>query len=229
MYCPVDGTEWREGITRCPEHDVDLVDDPPEPEGPRPSSPSAWVDALAGPASVVVALAGIVYAAAGAASSLWGIVTDDVTGPVGPSGVTVIDFAQSAAWAVGIGAFGCLAAAVLSRAYPRLRAAPVTPAYEDEDEDDEDDGDPEPREGDWFMTAVSTVTICFALAWIVLALVTAWETRGMEEGVFFSDPQEDLARLYAYQRAAAASTLGSIAVMGSLLMARAHDRLAGIR
>lgn len=32
MYCPVDGAEYREGITRCPEHDVDLVDEPLEPD-----------------------------------------------------------------------------------------------------------------------------------------------------------------------------------------------------
>ena len=30
MYCPVDGDEFVEGVTRCPEHDVDLVEEPPE-------------------------------------------------------------------------------------------------------------------------------------------------------------------------------------------------------
>lgn len=30
MYCPVDGDEFRESITRCPEHDIDLVAEPPD-------------------------------------------------------------------------------------------------------------------------------------------------------------------------------------------------------
>ena len=30
MYCPVDGDEFVEGVTRCPEHDVHLVEEPPE-------------------------------------------------------------------------------------------------------------------------------------------------------------------------------------------------------
>ena len=30
MYCPIDGDEFVEGVTRCPEHDVDLVEEPPE-------------------------------------------------------------------------------------------------------------------------------------------------------------------------------------------------------
>lgn len=34
MYCPVCGDEFREGFTRCPEHDVELVDEPPELEEP---------------------------------------------------------------------------------------------------------------------------------------------------------------------------------------------------
>lgn len=31
MWCPRCGAEWREGITRCPDCDVPLVDSPPEP------------------------------------------------------------------------------------------------------------------------------------------------------------------------------------------------------
>jgi hypothetical protein len=225
MYCPVDGTEWREGITRCPQHDVDLVDEPPdleEPERARPSA-TARLDAAAGPASVAVALAGIVYAVSGAASALWKALNDDV-GPFGAaSGVTAFDFAQSASWAIGLGSFGCLAAAVLAKTYSRLRL-PAPPRA-----DEGDDGDLPPESGSLFMTVVSTLAICFAIAWIGIAVLIAWKTRDLGEGLYFTGEDEDLGHLYAYQSAAAACTLGSIAVMGSLLMARAHDRLAGLR
>lgn len=224
MYCPVDGTESREGITRCPEHDVDLVDEPPEDEEETPPRPAAAarLDALAGPASVVVALAGIVYGAAGALSSVWNVLEGDA-GPLGAtSSVTAFVFAQSAAWAIGLGAFGCLAAAVLAKTHRRLTRPPVP-------HDDEDEDDLPPENGGLFMTVVSTLTICFAIAWGAIALWTAWKTRNLDDGFLFSGEDEGLARLYAYQSAAAACTLGSIAVMGALLMARAHDRLSGIR
>ncbi len=224
MYCPVDGTEWRDGIVRCPEHDIDLVDEPPEEDEvpPRPAA-GAHLDALAGPAAIAVALAGIVYGAAGALSSVWKALNDDI-GPFGTSsGVTAFDFAQSASWAIGLGAFGCLAAAVLARTYSRMTLPPAPR------EDDEDDDDLPPEGGGLFMTVVSTLTICFAAGWMAVALLIAWKTRNLGEGLVLSGPDEGLGRLYAYQSALAACTLGSIAVMGSLLMARAHDRLADIR
>jgi hypothetical protein len=34
MYCPIDGDEFRERVTRCPEHGVDLVEEPPDLEKP---------------------------------------------------------------------------------------------------------------------------------------------------------------------------------------------------
>lgn len=227
MYCPVDGTEWREGITRCPEHDVDLVDEPPESEEAPPRQPArARLDGLAGPAAVIVALAGVVYGAAGALASVWHILNADA-GPLGSvSGITAIDFAQSAAWAVGLGAFAVLAAAVLAKTYSRL-TLPLARRDEEEDEDDEDDL---PAEGGaLFMTVVSTLTICFAVAWAGIGLLAAWKTRNLGDGLVFTGTEEDLGRLYAYQSAAAASTLGGVAVMGSLLMARAHDRLTATR
>lgn len=223
MYCPVDGTEWRDGIVRCPEHDVDLVDEPPEEdeEPPRPS-PAARLDAVAGPASVVVALAGIVYGAAGALSSLWNVLEGDAGLLGATSSVTAFVFAQSAAWAIGLGAFGCLAAAVLAKTYRRLTLPPRPP-------DDEDEDELPPEGGGLFMTVVSTLTMCFVAGWIAVAVLIAWKTRNLDDGLLFSGEDEGLARLYAYQSALAACTLGSIAVMGSLLMARAHDRLAGVR
>lgn len=186
------------------------------------SRSTARLDSLAGSASVVVALAGIVYGASGAAATLLSVLRGDV-GPLGTTDVSVFDFVQSAAWTVGLGAFACLAAAVLAKTYSRLT---VPPAPEDDSEDDDDLG----LEGaGLFTTVVSTLAICFAVAWIAVSLLIAWKTRDLGEGLLFTEADEGLGRLYAYQSAAAAATLGSVVVMGSLLMARAHDRLAGVR
>lgn len=224
VYCPVDGAEYREGITRCPQHDVALVEEPPEIDEPQPWLDRVSLEGLPGWAAVILALAGIVYAVAGTIYSLWIALAESREWTETPT-LTAVGFAQSAAWAIGLGAFGCLAAAVLGRTYVRLTRPPA-PALDPDDEDDEDDDLP-PESNDWFMPVVSTLTICFAVVWMALALVVAWKTRNLADE--FGYPSGDLSHLYAYQSAAAACTLGSLVVMGALLMGRAHDRLSGSR
>ena len=220
MYCPVDGMEYREGITRCPQHDVDLVPEPPDLDDDEPWLDRIGLEGLAGWASVVLALAGIVYAVAGTIYSVWTALGSDAE-VLESTPVETVLFAQSASWAIGLGAFGCLAALVLARAYVRLQERP---APRDDDEEDEDDDLP-PESGGSFMPVISTLTICFAVLWIGLAIAVAWKTRSLGNGLVFESSDNGLGRLFAYQSAAATCTVGSLAVMGSLLMARAHDRL----
>lgn len=218
MYCPVDGMEYREGITRCPQHDVPLVDEPPEEDEPEPLLGRWRVDGMAGPASIAVALSGIVYAVAGTINALWAAMAELPDGASGGT-ITIARFAQSGSWAVGLGAFGCLAAAVLAKAYARL-TGPRLPA------DEEDDEELPAESGDWFVPLVSTLTVCFAVVWGAVAIVIAWKTKTLDDSVLFGSPDDGLTDWFAYQGAAAACTLGSLAVVGSLLMARAYDRLA---
>src|SRR3712207_2814037 len=119
MYCPVDGMEYREGIARCPQHDVDLVDDPPDVVESEPWLDRVALEGLPGWAAIVVALAGIVYAISGAAVNLWTALATSREW-VETGALTALRFAHSTSWAVGLGAFGCLAAAVLGRTYVRL-------------------------------------------------------------------------------------------------------------
>lgn len=223
MYCPVDGSEWREGITRCPEHDVDLVDEPPESQEDRPWLGGTRLEGLPGTAGLAAALAGIAYAVTGTLFNLWGALSS--TAGMEPHGMTVLRFAQSASFAVGLGSLGCLGAAVLATTYARL----TRPAPPELDEDDEDEDDLPPEGGGTFMTVVSTLAICFAVAWMALAVVLAWKTRNLGGDSFFGSGDDGVIDLLAYQSAAAACTIGSVAVMGSLLMARVYDRLSGIR
>lgn len=225
MYCPVDGTEWREGITRCPEHDVDLVDEPPEPEEAQPWLGATRLEGLPGVAGLAAALAGIAYAVTGTLFNLWGALSS--TAGIEPRGMTVLRFAQSASFAIGLGGLASLGAAVLAKTYTRLTQPPPIPLEDEDDEDDEDDLPPEG--GDTFMTVVSTLAICFAVAWVGLSVVVAWKTRTLGGDSFFGSEDDGLMNLFAYQSAAAACTAGSIAVMGALLMARVHDRLSSPR
>ena len=227
MYCPVDGMEYREGITRCPEHDVPLVDEPPEAE-PRPSVFDRFRgEGPAGIAAIVLALAGIVYAVTGVVSGAWATLAQRREW-LRTTPIDAVDFLQSAAWSIGLGALGCLGAAVLARVYLRLVAA--VPAGEPGDEDEEEDF--EPPSGAWFMPLLSTLVDCFAAVWVAVSLWIAWETATTPApGVVFQPtPTGDddlLLDLFAFQSAAFACLVGSIATMGALLMARAHDRLSG--
>lgn len=222
MFCPVDGTEWREGITRCPEHDVDLVDEPPE----IVESPSAFErlrgEGLAGAAAIVVAIAGIVYAVTGVIFNGWvALAQKRQWEPTTP--IDAVQFLQSAAWAAGLGALGCLGAAVLSRVYLRLARPPDQVA---EEADDEEDDYPVPQ-GAWFVPLLSTLTGCFAVAWFGLSLWLAWESATAPVAEIFGDEGSLAADLYFFQNAALAGLGGSLATLGALLMARAHDRLSG--
>jgi hypothetical protein len=123
VFCPVDGDEYREGVTRCPEHDVDLVDEPPELE----HSPS-WLERLGAGAGLRVALivavvAAIVYAAAGMASGvLFALFRFSSSGD---RWFFALQDISSGAFPVVIGAVGVLGGAVLFRAYTNLASAPA--------------------------------------------------------------------------------------------------------
>ncbi|MDQ3953863.1 MAG: hypothetical protein M3279_13025 [Actinomycetota bacterium] len=224
MYCPVDGIEWREGITRCPEHDVDLVDEPPEVAA-RPSVfDRLRGEGLAGYAAIVVAVAGIVYAVTGVVFNGWAVLAQSREWlPTTP--IDAVQFLQSAAWAAGLGTLGCLGAAVLARVHLRL-TRPPEPAATDEEADDY----PVP-EGAWFVPLLATLVACFSALWFALSLWIAWENATSPTGEIFGFTPGDegalASNLYFFQNAALAGLGGSLATLGALLMARAHDRLSG--
>lgn len=219
MYCPVDGIEYREGVTRCPEHDVDLVPDPPDV---APAPPSFWqrldAESAARAAFAAVVGAGVVYAAAG--------VVVNVMFPIlvrrdsaGYDWLQYVHSANQAAWSVGVAALGALAAGVLVRVYSRLSSRPA-PA----------DSESPPLGWDRLMSVLFTLVVLFAAIWVATGVATAQESARLTANPFALSseqemPSDTMLDLFALHYASFACGVGSLAIMGALVLRRAHARI----
>lgn len=224
MYCPVDGMEYREGITRCPQHDVDLVDEPPDID----EEPS-WLETLGADDAMrrgfrVVAWAAVVYAVCGVLVSGWFALAQRQRWTPG-SFLDLLIFGSGAARTVLLASVACMAAAVLVRTFARLGSrAPATEPVAEHDPD---------LEGAmaWVVPLLTALVVVFAAVWAVTGVVVAWDeadagAAGLAQFVGSSAP---FTNVMALHKAAYACGLGALVILGALLMGRAYDRLAGIR
>ena len=219
MYCPVDGIEYREGITRCPEHDVDLVAEPPDVED---DPPGLW-ERLDGGAAARVAFAvavvsALLYAVSGIVLNAWYSLAFTREWRSFLFG-QVTQFVQAGAFSVALGALGCLAAGVLLRGYQRLSAAPAPlPAVTE-------------RAEGWTaraMPVLFALVAGFAVLWAVTGIATAWDSARLSVSTFGTEPADagdGYINLAALNNAAYTCGLASLAVMGAETLRRAHARL----
>jgi hypothetical protein len=230
MYCPVDGIEWREGITRCPEHDVDLVDEPPEEEPSFLDRADAW--GLGEIAVRVISVAAIFYALSGAVLAGWYALASSrdwtETGVI-----QALGFTQSASSAVAVGALGCLVAGVLGRTWTRLGPGGERPAPVEAPEEEADEAVPEGA-GPWVITLLSSLVIVFAVLWAVTGIAISWEEADFQFDPLYAPggvqgPSETIVNLAALHNVAYTCALAALASLGALILARVYDRLTGLR
>src|SRR5688572_16141242 len=121
MYCPVDGDEFVAGVTRCPEHDVELVEEPPELGD---DGAGTLVDYFSEKMTLrtarrVLVGAAVVYAVSGVVTSvLFGLAQSqrhDVFNVI-----NIVSAAQTAGRVVALAALGVMAGTLLLRAYTWL-------------------------------------------------------------------------------------------------------------
>lgn len=229
MYCPVDGIEWREGITRCPEHDVELVDEPPEVEE-EPSLLKGFSSDGAMRAGVrVVGWAAVLYAVSGILVSGWFALARQRRWTE-TSVLDALQLAHEASTKVALGTLGLIAAAVLGRTFIRLGAPtatqPAGPAGDDE-------GMPPSGAEAWVVTLLTSLVIVFVVVWVASAVAVSWEEAQFVTSFGrpgpTSPPSQTYVNLSALQGASYACGLGALVTLGALLMARAYDRLTGLR
>lgn len=234
MYCPVDGTEWREGITRCPEHDVELVPEPPEDFEDLYDDVSLLdrlsAEGLVRSAVAVVAVAAIVYAVAGVVGAgLFALATTRDWRGLGP--LQLVSFVQDSGRAVALGGLGGLAAGILGRAWRRLgtRAEEPTPRAEDDDDDERWLYGP----AGWIVSLLTAFVIVFTLVWVVTGVALSLDQAELQTQApspfGYDEPDETFITLSAVNNAAYTCALGALVSLGALLMARGYDRIAARR
>ena len=213
--------EYREGFTRCPQHDVDLVDEPPEPE----EEPPPLLDRIDDVAAIRYTLLAVLGAAA--LYTITGIALSVVimfrSTRTWESNVPMyLQYTQTAAWTVALAGLAAIGGAVLVRTYTRLRdpGAPVEGEFA------------RPGPGDRMMRLLFSLVVVFALVWAVSRVATSWEEAKLQNAPSagfgsnaFEDPSQTFLALIALQNASWACGASALVVMAGTLMRQAHGRM----
>lgn len=218
MYCPVDGDEFVEGITRCPEHDVDLVEEPPDlDEDVVRLADYLTEHATLRLALIVLVAAAIIYALSGVVvGALYGL--SEAVGWFAP--LNVASAVQFAARPVALAALGIIVGAVLLRAYTTMR---------------DGSGAGSPSEASSPADALSrllyTLLIVFTILWAATGIATARQTAEVEGlrflGPGFEEerPSDTIILLNAIHYAAYNGGAACLVIMGGRLIVRWHGRM----
>lgn len=134
MYCPVCGAEYREGFTRCLDHDVELVEEPPDvidEERPWPGRLTAWNARRVIRAVFIAFIAtATLYVVAGVLMAVLIILQGpDLASERFFEQLRLIERISQATFRIGLGLFGILAASLGLEAYLLITVPPL-----DEDE-----------------------------------------------------------------------------------------------
>ena len=223
MYCPVDGDEFREGITRCPEHDVDLVEEPPDLGEPPPGWTDRFNDRTAVKISFwVFVAAAVVYSLTGLTTAVMLLLTE-----VGERETfdTAVFFQRinSAMFPVGIGLLGILVGALVVRTYLTLSTGR---------HDAPSSSSPNAMAQGPLSSALArflfAMTVMFALVWLATGILIAQEQAEDQSSPVFSDerdePSESFVTLSALHHVAYLGGVVSLSIMGAGLIVRTYVR-----
>ena len=224
MYCPVDGDEFREGITRCPEHDVELVEQPPEDE----DAGRSILDERRGSRLAFAALfiGASVYGLVGLAQGsllAWASIRH------GPIDFSWMQFIQNAAFGLALGAFGVLAGLTILRGFDRLSGFLGRRQSNGLRREVADEVRWTSRlTGRFAMRLLLALVTLFAVIWMLTGVLTSHESAQFRVDPFGaqeSEPDATLVTLYALHYASFACGVGAFGVMAAAMMLRGHGLL----
>lgn len=223
MYCPICGDEFRDGITRCSEHDVDLVEEPPFVEEPPPR----WNDRVA------VRVVFVIFLIAAVTYGISGFISGTIFAMVqlrewSYENAQLFDGVQSAMFPVALAAFGVLAGAALLRIYTGT-GTPARVLTERADLPGSiSTGGPI---GLVLMRVLFALTVLFALLWAGTRVAMSGDhaefmTRfGTPTG--FEEPGDTFATLLALNYGAYSAGVACLTIMGAGVLVGIHQRLRG--
>lgn len=224
MYCPIDGDEFVEGVTRCPEHDVDLVEEPPQVDT---DDVRALVDYFKEQLSLRTArrflFAGaVLYAVGGSITSvLYGLA--QIQGGDSFDLFNVVSTAQAVGRVVALAALGVMTGTLLLRAYTWLSQ---------EDRRSATGGEPSPADG--LTRLFLALLVVFTILWAVTGVATAGDTADFQTGMVTfggqeEEPSKTFVRLTAIHYASYNVAAACLVIMAGRLIVLWHRRLgAGI-
>jgi hypothetical protein len=225
VYCPVDGDEYVEGITRCPEHDVDLVEQPPEIDDSTGWATGTYERLGLRIALAVVVVAAIVHAVAGAAAAVISGSRAAFEGDV--TRALLLGDVAEAAFRVLIGATGVLGGALLFRTY-----AKVGSWTDDEAAPDADVASPTRTSrglSTEIMRILFALVVVFTLLWVGTGVATAADNAEYFARVFgggmAETPPQSFVTLSTLHTVAYFGGVACLAIMGALLSLRAYERV----
>ncbi|MFN2526357.1 MAG: hypothetical protein ABR505_08860 [Actinomycetota bacterium] len=226
MYCPIDGEEFREGITRCPEHGVELEEEPPEIEELL-SFLDRFNDRIIMRITFVVLLAAaFVYAVSGATVAFLYLMIQFRDWEADSAAFSLQQI-QSAAFPIGIAALGGMVGAVILRIYLRHpeRRSEDARASDSERDPDRSFGPISPT----VMRLLFALTVLFALLWAGTGIATSKEQVELTHAFGNvagerPEPSDTYLTLAALNYAGYTGGVAALAIMGAGLIAGTHER-----
>jgi hypothetical protein len=225
MFCPIDGDEFLEGVTRCPEHDVELVEDPPEL-----SERLSWVERFNDRvavrfAFVIFLVSAVTYGISGAAAGIVYLLLDaNNFGEDAFNTVNRLQQVQSLAFPLAIASLGVLLGALVLRTYLG-HSAGTSERNETATDAPEPAAGPIPQA---VMRLLFALTVVFALLWAGTDIATSREQIRSGPAFGFGrdqkSPDDSYVALVSLNLVAYVCGVSSLAIMGAGLMARAYDR-----
>lgn len=224
-YCPSCGAEHLPDVSHCSDCGTELVDDPPEATEPAP-----WLERLNDRlilrvVFVVFLIAATIYAVGGSFAALH-FTVGFLREWESFQGAQVSQQVAAAAFPVAIVALGAIVGAFLLRAYLSWSDQPGSRRAEVE-EDAERSGETHGRMNA-LMRLLFALTVVFALMWAVTGIATSREMAEFQTLTNpgpFEEPDDRYLILSALHYSSYVAAVASLAIMGAILILRAHRRL----